>query len=185
MPDAFAALLTRHWTPKLLNSFNQLVLCLGLHFSSNILLQFMPQVLYGVQVWWFWGCLPYLILFQECFAQLGHMLRIIILEYHDSLILAILWLFNVNLHKSVLLWGWENLTYKWNQCLLQDVDIHWGVHYSFKNADSGSAMHAYTCTFTGCFALHNKEESKHYNHYKVISANSGVCYVAVFTWACS
>ena len=65
------------------------------------------------------------------------MLRIIILEYYDDS--NVTTLVKVYLHEPVSIW--EDFMYKWKQCLLQDADVHWGVHDSLRNADARSAPH--------------------------------------------
>jgi len=48
----------------------------------------------------------------------------------------------INLHESVSIR--EHLLYKWYQGLLQDIDVHWGVHDAIENADASLAMHTNT-----------------------------------------
>ena len=45
----------------------------------------------------------------------------------------------IYLHKSVAIR--EHLLDEWNQSLLQDIDVHWGVHNPIKYADSSPATH--------------------------------------------
>jgi len=51
------------------------------------------------------------------------------------------------LHEPVLVWVREYLAYKGYKCLFQDTDVHWGIHYALKYADTSSAMHAYASPY--------------------------------------
>ena len=86
MANVFSTLCNIHCIPKSYYGCHKFILCVWLGFSSDVLFQLMPQVLYRVNVGRLGWCLPpvHLILLQPSSCEMCNMLRVVVL--HETVV---------------------------------------------------------------------------------------------------